>query len=43
MKPQLKIDDKQLNAVHHGGVTSGASTAFILLIHQYKAATAYAI
>ena len=33
---------KQLNIVHHGGVTSGASTAFILLIPEYKAAIAYA-
>jgi len=36
-----KHPDGKVLAIHHGGITSGAATGFVLLIPEYEAAIAY--
>lgn len=33
--------DAKITAIHHGGVTSGAATGFVLIVPKYRAAIAY--
>ncbi|MCW8092731.1 serine hydrolase domain-containing protein [Alteromonas sp. ASW11-130] len=36
------IENKKVTVIHHGGITHKASTAFIVIIPEYRAALAYA-
>lgn len=37
------VDGKELDVIHHGGITDGAANAFLIIIPEYKAAMAFAM